>query len=154
MSRARRHVTQFTINRTGFCLGDVVVGTFDFSRAGTRCYQVSVSLDCDEAIATHMKPASSSLATTQPLPTTGRRVDDDGAALSSERRLLDALPDASAYSGGTALQHTVAEEHLCTVDTLRASVSLAIPPRAHQSFVTNHGISPRFRFFTHCRKQL
>jgi hypothetical protein len=141
ISRARRHVAQFTVNRTAFQLGDVIVGQFDFSRASTSCYQVSCSLDYDEAVAVEMQPSASAAAAAAAAPLT-----DSSALASAVIPSTELMPRASVepvavpprYAGSTTLRKTVAEAHSITVHTLRTGMSLAIPSHAPYSFATSH----------------
>jgi hypothetical protein len=130
ISRTRRHVAQFTINRTAFQLGDVIVGNFDFSRATTACYQVLCSLDFDEAVAVDMQPPTQPPDAWHTLPT----LESD---LTPHASVGPAAVPAR-YAGSTTLRKTVAEAHMITVHTVRTGFSLAIPPQAPYSFSTSH----------------
>jgi hypothetical protein len=130
ISRTRRHVAQFTVNRTAFQLGDVIVGNFDFSRATTACYQVSCSLDFDEAVAVDMQPPTQPPDAWHTLPT----LESD---LTPHASVAPAAVPAR-YAGSTTLRKTVAEAHMITVHTVRTGLSLAIPPQAPYSFSTSH----------------
>jgi hypothetical protein len=144
ISRARRHVAQFTINRTAFQLGDVIVGQFDFSRATTSCYQVSCSLDYDEAVAVEMQPSASAAAAAAAVaaaPLTDSSGLSGAVIPSAElmpRASIDPVAVPARYAGSTTLRKTVAEAHSITVHTLRTGISLAIPSHAPYSFATSH----------------
>jgi hypothetical protein len=140
ISRARRHVAQFTINRTAFQLGDVIVGQFDFSRANTSCYQVSCSLDYDEAVAVEMQPSASAAAAAA-VPLTDSNAFAGAVIPSAElmpRASVEPVAVPPRYAGSTTLRKTVAEAHSITVHTLRTGMSLAIPSHAPYSFATSH----------------
>jgi len=43
-------LVKLSLSKTVFQLGDIIKGSFDFSAATVRCFQVSVRLECEESI--------------------------------------------------------------------------------------------------------